>query len=130
MTGARPHAKLAFVKLIVRDLDVSRRFYEQALGFAVRDAFDTGDFGELILAQPETDVSLILLAFRDGRPIPDGRRHGPAGFLTDDIAASHAHLLACGATAKDPIVTVDGGIKVAFLHDPDGHPIELCQFPD
>lgn len=121
-------AKFAFIKLIVGDLGAQQRFYEQAFGFAEQGRFETADFDEVILGQAGTDVTLMLLCYTDGRPLPDARAHGPTGFATDDMAASHAACVAAGARAKGPVIVVEGGIQVAFLEDPEGHEIELCQF--
>ena len=121
-------AKFAFIKLIVGDLAAQQRFYEQAFGFTEQGRFETADFDEVILGQDGVDVTLMLLCYTDGRPLPDARAHGPTGFATDDIEAAHAACLAAGATAKGPVLVVEGGIKVALLDDPEGHEIELCQF--
>jgi len=121
-------AKLSFFKLIVRDLERAQSFYERAFGFTLQDRFDTPDFNEVILRQEGTDVMIVLLCYSDGRDIPDARAHGPAGFATDDMDATHAAVVAAGATPKGPVIVVEGGIKVAFLNDPEGHEIELCQF--
>lgn len=120
--------KLAFVKLIVRDLVPAQAFYERAFGFEMSDQFDTPEFREAILRQPGEGFALILLAYKDGRPFPPPEDHGPLGFVTDDLDALHADLLAAGASARGPVITIDGGMKVAFLSDLDGHEIELCQF--
>jgi lactoylglutathione lyase len=122
-------AKLSFFKLIVSDLESLRSFYVAALGFEETMLYDTPAFRESILCQPGGAVSLILLAYKDGRALPDARAHGPAGFACDDLAAAHAALVAAGAKAKGPVLEVEGGIAVAFLEDPEGHEIELCQFP-
>jgi len=121
-------AKFAFIKLIVGDLAAQQRFYEQAFGFTEQGRFETADFDEVILGQDGVDVTLMLLCYTDGRPLPDARAHGPTGFATDDIEAAHAACLAAGATAKGPVLVVEGGVKVALLDDPEGHEIELCQF--
>ncbi len=122
------HAKLRFFKLIVHDLTRMQSFYERAFGFVLQDRFDTPDFNEAILRQEGTEMSLILLSFTNGRTIPDPTAHGPTGFVTEDIEAAHASAVAAGATPKGPVMEVEGGIKVAFLDDPEGHEIELCQF--
>lgn len=121
-------AKFAFIKLIVGDLAGEQRFYEQAFGFTERGRFETAAFDEVILGQDGVDVTLMLLCYTDGRPLPDARAHGPTGFATDDIEAAHAACVAAGATAKGPVLVVEGGVKVALLDDPEGHEIELCQF--
>lgn len=125
MTGT----KLSFFKIFVHDLESSRSFYERSLDFAQVGYFDTPDFRESIMQQPGTDVTMMLLAWKDGRDISGAIRHGPTGFFTDDIEAAHARLVAEGAVAKGGIITVEGGIKVALLDDPEGHELELCQMP-
>jgi catechol 2,3-dioxygenase-like lactoylglutathione lyase family enzyme len=124
-----PIAKLSFFKVIVRDLEVARSFYERSLGFEQVGYFDTPDFLEAIMQQPGTDVTMMLLAYKDGRDISDAIRHGPTGFFTDDIDAAHAKLIAEGATQKSGIIVVGDDIRIALLDDPDGHELELCQMP-
>lgn len=120
-------ASIAFLKLTVSDLTRAQHFYEAALGFERVNGFDTPDFEEVILAQPGVAFQLMLLRYKDGRAAQAD--HGPTGFSTVDIAASHAALVAAGATPRGEVVDVGGGILVAFLGDPDGHEIELVQFP-
>jgi catechol 2,3-dioxygenase-like lactoylglutathione lyase family enzyme len=124
-----PIAKLSFFKVIVRDLEIARSFYERSLGFEQVGYFDTPDFLESIMQQPGTDVTMMLLAYKDGRDISAAIRHGPTGFFTDDIEAAHAKLLAEGATQKSGIIVVGDNIRIALLDDPDGHELELCQMP-
>ncbi|MBN8832614.1 MAG: VOC family protein [Sphingomonadales bacterium] len=124
-----PEAKLSFFKLIVRDLEGARRFYERTLGFAQVGFFDTPDFVEAILSQPGADFQMMLLQYKDGRDISQAVGHGPTGFFTDAIEAVHDRLVAEGAVAKSGVIVVGDGIKVALLDDPEGHEIELCQMP-
>jgi len=120
-------ATIAFLKLIVADLVRSQAFYETGLGFERVNGFDTPDFEEVIVAQPGVAFQLMLLRYKDGRSAQID--HGPTGFATADIALCYAKLVAAGATPKGEIIDVGDGILVAFLDDPDGHEIELVQFP-
>lgn len=122
-------AKFSFFKLIVRDLERSRSFYERALGFVQEDYFDTPDFLESVMRQPGADFAMMILAYKDGRDISGAVGHGPTGFFTDDVEAAHAKLVAEGALDKTGIFEVAGGIRLALLDDPDGHEIEICQMP-
>ncbi|MBT2188200.1 VOC family protein [Sphingobium nicotianae] len=124
-----PVAKLSFFKVIVRDLEKAKRFYERSLSFVQEDFFDTPDFLEAVMRQPGTDFAMMLLAYKDGRDISAAIRHGPTGFFTDDIEAAHTRLVAEGAIAKSGIIVVGAGIRIALLDDPEGHEIELCQMP-
>lgn len=124
-----PVAKLSFFKLIVRDLEKARSFYERSLGFEQIGYFDTATFLESIMQQPGTEMSMMLLAYKDRRDIAAAIGHGPTGFFTDDIEAAHAKLVAEGAVEKGGIIVVGDNIRIALLDDPDGHEIELCQMP-
>jgi catechol 2,3-dioxygenase-like lactoylglutathione lyase family enzyme len=47
---------------------------------------------------------------------------------TDDVDAGHARLLALGATSmSEPHDWLGGRLRVAWVADPDGNPIELVQ---
>ncbi len=120
-------AKLAFMKLIVTDLAGMKRFYESAFGFAQVDAFDTPDFDEVMLRQPDNDFLLFLLRYKDGRRHPDAAAHGATGFVTGNVEATVDAALAAGATLKMGPMDV-GPTRVAFVDDPEGHETEIIQF--
>lgn len=120
-------AKLSFFKLIVRDVEKMRGFYEAAFGFAVHDSFETPDFEEVLMRQTGSDFMLVLLRYKDGRDVSAAAAHGPSGFVTPDMRSTHAQLQAAGAAAKTPVMEVDD-MKVAFFDDPEGHEIEVVQF--
>ena len=54
--------------------------------------------------------------------------HGPVGLICDDIEASHARALACGARALTGLFEA-AGVRIAMLEAPQGHAIELIQLP-
>ena len=121
------HARLAFMKLIVTNLPRAKEFYETAFGFAQTNAFDTPDFEEAMLKQPDNEFLLLLLSYKDARPLADASAHGPTGFACTDLEASVAKALNAGATLTLAPKDV-GPTRVAFVTDPDGHEIELIQF--
>jgi len=120
-------AKLAFMKLIVGNLPRALEFYQSAFGFSEVNAFDTPDFEEVMLKQPDNDFLLLLLRYKDGRAHPDAAAHGPTGFVCDDVRASTDAALRAGATLKLAPFDV-GPTRVAFVADPEGHEIEIIQF--
>ncbi|GAA5052301.1 hypothetical protein GCM10023208_13020 [Erythrobacter westpacificensis] len=124
-----PTARLAFFKLNVPDADEARAFWEDAFGFAVTQTYDEDSFVEHIMALPgqaEAGPSLMLVESKPARDVSVGPGHGPVGLVCDDIAASHAHALASGATSlMDPLDV--GGVLVSMLKSPQGHEIELVQ---
>lgn len=79
------------------------------------------------------DAGRSLLEFYNnpGDAVPDLRAVHPLrhhiAFVTDDIAATWARLIAAGAQAVDEIVTTPAGDRLVFLRDPWGLPLQLVQ---
>jgi predicted enzyme related to lactoylglutathione lyase len=124
-----PTARLAFFKLNVPDVEEALAFWQSAFGFAVTMTFDEDSFVEKIMALPgqgESGPSLMLLQSKPPRDVSVGPGHGPVGLMCVDIAASHAHALAHGASEMMPPTDV-GGVLVSMLKAPQGHEIELVQ---
>lgn len=120
-------AKLAFFKLIVRDLVRMTAFYEAAFDFHQVDGFDTPEFEEAMFRQGDDPFLLMLLRYKDGRTFGDSAAHGPTGFVTENLDAALAKAITAGATLKlEPMEA--GSTRVAFLDDPEGHEIEVIQF--
>jgi predicted enzyme related to lactoylglutathione lyase len=128
----QPSLRLAFFKLNVPEIVPALAFWREAFGFAVTQTYDETEFLEKILALPgqQSGPNLMLVAYKDGRDVTVGHGHGAIGLQCGDIAASHERALAAGAQKGTGVMTVAGGIKVAVLHSPQGHEIELVQLPD
>ena len=123
--------RLAFFKLNVPESVPAVAFWREAFGFEVTQTFDEAEFYEKVMAIPGQTggPSLMLVAYKDGRDVSVGHGHGAVGIQTSDIAAAHERALRAGAVAGTGIITVAGSIKVAVLHSPQGHEIELVQLP-
>jgi lactoylglutathione lyase len=123
--------RLAFFKLNVPEMIPALAFWQTAFGFEVAQTYDEADFLEKIMHLPgqESGPNLMLVAYKDARDVSVGHGHGAVGLQCSDIAASHARALAAGAIEGSGIMTVGAGIKVAVLHSPQGHEIELVQLP-
>ena len=126
-----PPVRLGFFKLNVSEMEPALAFWREAFGFAVTQTFDEKAFLEHMMALPgqEAGLSLLLVAWKDGRDCGVGPGHGPVGLICDDIAASHARALAAGAKALTGIFDA-GGVEVAMMSSPQGHEIELIRLPD
>jgi lactoylglutathione lyase len=126
-----PDIRLAFFKLNVPEIVPALAFWREAFGFEVAQTFDEAEFHEKVLALPAhaTGPSLMLIAYKDGRDVSVGHGHGAVGIQCSDIASAHARALEAGALKGTGIITVGEGIKVAVLHSPQGHEIELVQLP-
>jgi predicted enzyme related to lactoylglutathione lyase len=128
---ATPSIRLAFFKLNVPEMIPALAFWREAFGFEVAQTYDEAEFLEKIMHLPgqENGPNLMLVAYKDGRDVTVGHGHGAVGLQCSDIAAAHERALGAGAQAGTGVITVGGNIKVAVLHSPQGHEIELVQLP-
>jgi catechol-2,3-dioxygenase len=118
--------ELGHVVLYVRDLERSRAFYRDVLGF--REILAAP--GAALYSTGRTHHELLLLAVGpDAQPIPQGRRVGmyhfglKVGDTDDELRAARDAVLQAGATivgSSDHVVT-----HSLYLLDPDGNELEL-----
>lgn len=146
--GAAALAVRDFSHVTVRVSDMERAlaFYRDGLGLrAIFDVTLGGAGLEAVTGAPGVrgrmvglvvpgrgKVSIELLHFeapRSERP-PRGRFTGYANLSlsVDDLDAAYAACVARGLRPLQEPVAV-GGVRMFFLADPDGTPIELIQFP-
>ena len=112
--------------------DVARTvtFYER-LGFA--ETFRTPSEGppihvELVLDGFKLGVADVASARRDhGLDVTADGRGGEVCVWSDDTDAAYADLLAHGATSMSEPHDWLADLRVAWVADPDGHPVELVQ---
>lgn len=134
-----PVARYSHTGCCVTDLERSRRFYVEALGFTEVLAFDvTGPEAARLmgLAEPvrlravylrRDGFVLELLGFTEPPPEPPspwsilrpGLTH--VSLMVDDLEAACARVTACGGRVRDT-GRVAGAV---FVEDPDGRPVEL-----
>jgi uncharacterized glyoxalase superfamily protein PhnB len=128
---ATPRIHLAFFKLNVPEMIPALAFWREAFGFEVTQTFDEPEFLEKIMHLPgqANGPNLMLVAYKDGRDVTVGHGHGAVGLQCGDIAGAHERALKAGAQKDTGIITVAGTIKVAVLHSPEGHEIELVELP-
>jgi catechol 2,3-dioxygenase len=122
--------ELGHVVLYVRDLERSRHFYRDVLGFSEIHAVAGLGGGAAVYSSGRTHHELLLIQVGDdAAPIPDGRRVGmyhfglKIGTTDDELRAAVASLHAAGAKvvgASDHTVT-----HSLYIEDPDGNEIEL-----
>ena len=122
----------SFAKLVVDDLDASRRFYEAVTGLSdpqeITSKLADRPLRELIYNDASGRPLLILFSHEDDQPAGKGDMY--LGFATPDIAAFIVRAEANGGKLLDP-VHVSGAsgssVQVAVVADPEGHWIEVVQ---
>lgn len=108
------------VTVFVSDMDRAVRFYTEALGLRLRDR--SGDHWA------EIETRGLTIALHPAREAPSGKPDGrlSIGFEVAELEATIEQLRARGAQV-DPNLREDGPVRIAYLRDPDGTPLYLCQ---
>ncbi len=157
LAGAQPISAsgVAAVGLTVSDLDRSVRFYTDVLTFSPLSdtVVEAAPLGRL-LGVPATRLRVVRLRLGDevleltqflggaGRPAPTDSRSNDRWFqhvaiIVSDMDRAYARLEAAqvqaasrGGPQELPAWNPNaGGIKAFYFRDPDGHPLEILQFP-
>lgn len=118
--------KLHHVSRQTRDVDVTRRFYVDVLGFReiMRPPFD---FRGAWLYAAGIQLHLIEKPF-DQRPQDINSRENHIAFAIEDIDAASALLDAKNIQYQRRVVPERGTGQI-FFRDPDGWLIELAKYP-
>jgi lactoylglutathione lyase len=141
-------ARLLHYSHCVSDIERSRRFYTEVLGFEIAAEFDFDDpatarvmglerakFKGVFMQRDGMRIELI--AFTEPHPERTVRRrasndlgHSHLSFYVLDLDATLAALRAQGVEVADETRTkLPSGIECCVVRDPDGFPIEIVQVP-
>lgn len=140
--------------LTVSDLPRAVAFYESALGFSrvsenliadPRNDYATGIFGTRVLSATlrlgDETIELQQYLSPTGQPIPADTRANDLWFqhfavVVSDMERAYEHLqrfpiqyISSGPQTIPPSNVAAAGIRAFKFKDPDGHPLELLQFP-
>jgi catechol 2,3-dioxygenase len=119
--------ELGHIVLYVRDLEASRRFYGDVLGW--REVTRLGEVGAMFSSGRTHHELLLLEVGPDAQPIPPGRRVGmyhfglKIGETDDELRDAIGKLQGAGVTI---VGTADHTVTHSvYIVDPDGNEIEL-----
>ncbi len=124
----------------VANLEVSRQFYADVLGFNILEeefALPQFDLRGAVVLNPQ-GVRIELFERKGSSPVRKGDPSGDPiiqgwfqlALSVKDLDTTYATLTGRGArSAMAPRVAPDGRARVAFLLDPDNNLIELLQRP-
>ncbi|AWI35560.1 glyoxylase [Bacillus safensis FO-36b] len=120
--------KMKYTILYVNDVEASIHFYQQVLGFPIKlrvesyVEFDTGDVTLSINSRQDVKEAL-------GLPVPEANQASHTfeiGFVVDDVEQTIASMKEKGVSIIKEPAKKPWGQTVAYVSDPDGHFIEIC----
>ncbi|MEO7124259.1 MAG: VOC family protein [Lacisediminihabitans sp.] len=116
--------RLELVPLPVSDVDRSKAFYADVIGFEVDHDVQPGNGMRIVqLTPPGSACSIVIGVGIAGDPTK-GTVHG-LHLVVDDIAAARDELVSRGAEVS--LVQDMGGVQYAYFSDPDGNSWALQQ---
>jgi catechol 2,3-dioxygenase-like lactoylglutathione lyase family enzyme len=155
-TGTPAARGVAWVGLTVSDMDRSVAFYTHVLSFEVESDRElagvdlerlTGVFGARVrivrmrLGDEHLELTEYLAASHPGRPAPLDSRSNDGWFqhvaiIVSDMDSAYGILRAnkVRSASTEPqllprTIPNAAGIRAFYFRDPDGHPLEILQFP-
>ncbi|MBU6516279.1 MAG: VOC family protein [Acidobacteria bacterium] len=117
------------ITIFCEDLDASRAFYAEALGWPMVFADESSaafDAGNTILNLLRVDAAGDLIAPATVAPRAAGARV-QLSIFTNDVDAACAELAARGVAIASGPLNRPWGMRTATVHDPSGHVWEIAQ---
>ena len=120
--------KMKYTILYVNDVEASIHFYQHVLGFPMNlrvesyVEFDTGDVTLSINSRQDVKDAL-------GLPVPEANQASQTfeiGCVVDDVEQTIASMKEKGVSIIKEPAKKPWGQTVAYVADPDGHFIEIC----
>ncbi len=122
----RPHIiGLSHIALFVHDVELSRAFYKDLLGFAEPFSLTNKD-GSLHLTWIKINDHQTIEIFPEKAPATDRLNH--YAIETDDAEALRVYLAAKGIKVPDKTPVGAIGNANYMIPDPDGHDVEIVQY--
>ncbi|MBQ9941947.1 MAG: VOC family protein [Christensenellaceae bacterium] len=122
---------LSHIALYIKDLEVSKKFYTEVLGFEILGQ-TTWEGDTLVAWAKRGNVELELVQLPRWEDRPDGL-WDHVSMEVDDIAAAKEELVAKGIEFEREIepgicAPVYGGVYYLMFRGPDGERLEINQF--
>ncbi|MDX6325155.1 MAG: hypothetical protein QOK15_1509 [Nocardioidaceae bacterium] len=109
--------RLELVPLPATDVERSKHFYAEQVGFHVDHDVEPGNGMRIIQLTPPGSACSIAVGV--GMVDPDAPRVHNLHLVVDDVAKARAQLVDKGVDIAE--VQDMGGVKYAFFSDPDGN---------
>ena len=115
--------RLELVPLPSSDVDRSKAFYADAVGFVLDHDVEPGNGMRIVQLTPPGSACSVVLGIGD----PSGGPVKGLHLVVDDLEAARAELLGRGVEVSG--VDDMGGVKYAYFADPDGNSWALQEIP-
>ncbi len=127
VTNERVEMRLELIPLPTEDVERSKAFYADTIGFVVDHDVQPGPGVRIIqLTPPGSSCSIALMTGMGPDPGRQGRVHG-LHLVVDDLEVVRSRLVARGAGVGE--IRNLGGVRYASFNDPDGNSWELQEIP-
>jgi catechol 2,3-dioxygenase-like lactoylglutathione lyase family enzyme len=117
--------RLELVPLPTHDVDRSKEFYVERVGFNVDHDVEPGNGMRVVQLTPPGSACSIVVGV--GISDPDAPRVLNLHLVVDDVEEARAQLASNGVQMSP--VSDMGGVKYAFFSDPDGNSWALQEIP-
>lgn len=115
--------RLELVPLPTTDVDRSKHFYAEQVGFHVDHDVQPGNGMRIVQLTPPGSACSIAVGM--GMGAPDAPRVQSLHLVVDDVEGARSRLVGNGVEVSD--VVDMGGVLYAFFADPDGNSWALQQ---
>ena len=129
-----PVTNLSHICIAVTDLDRSLAWYQDHLGFDVLFDVDLGGPAMTAVTGQEGAAGRMVGGLVGGAVVEllqfalaPRSGYTNLSFRVEDLDAAHAAAGSGGGAPGDPVDI--GGVRMFFVEDPDGTPIEIIEFP-
>lgn len=110
--------RLELVPLVSTDVDRSKAFYAEQVGFVVDHDVEPGNGMRVVQLTPPGSACSIVIGV--GMTEPDAAPVRNLHLVVDDVEAVRAALTGKGVDVS-AVQDMGGGVRYAFFSDPDGN---------
>lgn len=118
--------RLELVPLPTRDVELSKEFYVERVGFTLDHDVEPGNGLRVVQLTPPGSACSVVIGV--GMSDPEAPRVQNLHLVVDDVEQARDELAAKGVDVST-VSDLGGGVKYAYFSDPDGNSWALQELP-
>jgi catechol 2,3-dioxygenase-like lactoylglutathione lyase family enzyme len=118
--------RLELVPLPTRDVELSKEFYVERVGFTLDHDVEPGNGLRVVQLTPPGSACSVVIGV--GMSDPEAPRVQNLHLVVDDVERARAELAGKGVDVS-AVSDLGGGVKYAYFSDPDGNSWALQELP-